>query len=336
VVFEYDQKLSLIVPVAHEDNELVAVLQIPFEKVLAPFSSLNAQLFTLALLFSGVAGIVALFLARSVTRPVTLLAAIAKQIAGGIYKTPLKVKSNDELGDLAAAFLSMQSAIFEREKQVVFQSQHDPLTNLPNRSRVFPELLMAIDNASSKEIGFSLLIIDIRNFTEINDELSHEIGDMVLAKAGRLLADNFTDEGKVLRFGSDEFLCLVPWTSSGDSSEKIHALFRTPLVLGKIQITIEVNIGISHYPYDANSAENLLRRASLALNRGRANGKNTCFYEHGWDELHMRRLHLFREFENSLRNNHFSLHFQPKINFNQAEVLGAEALVRWNRPIKGW
>jgi diguanylate cyclase (GGDEF)-like protein len=338
-VFEYDQLMSLVVPVARQDSDLVAVLQVPLSKVLSPFSGLNIQLFILALLFSIVAGTVALFLARSVTRPVRLLANIAQRIARGDYKTPLQVKSNDELGDLAKAFITMQDAIGEREQQVIYQSEHDPLTNLPNRSRVFPELSNAIDVASQKNSGFSLLMVDIRNFTEINDELSQEIGDAILSKVAFMLSEHFALDGKVLRFGSDEFLCLVstdPLVPSVSTAEKIHALFKSPLVLGQIQITVEVNIGIANYPYDADSAENLLRRSSLALNYGRANSRNTCSYEQGWDELHLRRLHLFREFEKSLRSNHISLNYQPKINLDSPDKLGAEALVRWNHPQMGF
>lgn len=339
VVFEYNQLMSLVVPVARQDSELVAVLQIPLSKVLSPFSSLNIQLFILALIFSVVAGVVALMLARSVTRPVRLLANIAQRIAQGDYKTPLQVKSNDELGDLAKAFITMQDAISEREQQVIYQSEHDPLTNLPNRSRVFPELLNAIETSLKTTNSFALLIVDIRNFTEINDELSQEIGDAILAKVALILSGHFAFDGTVLRFGSDEFLCIVPVdevTSSVDTAEKVHGLFKSPMMLNHIQINVEVNIGIANYPYDADSAENLLRRASLALNYGRASSRNTCTYEQGWDELHLRRLHLFREFEKSLRNNHISLNYQPKINLDRPHDLGAEALVRWNHPQMGF
>lgn len=338
-VFEYNQLMSLVVPVARQDNEVLAVLQVPLSRVLAPFSSLNLQLLLLAVLFSGVAAIFALFLARSVTRPVTLLAGIAQRIAQGFYNTPIAVKANDELGDLAHAFVSMQEAIGEREQQVIYQSEHDPLTGLPNRSRIFPALSVAIADAKKNHSSFALLLVDIRNFTQINDELSQEIGDAILHGVGASLVRHFAEHGQVLRLGSDEFLCLIPEQgnlSPVDIAETVHSLFKAPLVLEQIQINIEVNIGLANYPFDADSAENLLRRVGLALNHGRANARNTCAYEQGWDEKHLRRLHLFREFEHSLRDKHISLNYQPKINLAQPNSLGAEALVRWRHPQMGF
>lgn len=338
-VFEYDQLMSLAVPIGRPDNELIAVLQMPLSKVLAPFSALNLQLLVLALLFSLVAGICAFWLARSVTRPVSLLASIAQRIARGFYSTPIEVKSNDELGDLAAAFLSMQRAIAQREQQVIYQSEHDTLTSLPNRSRVFPELSIAIEKARTSAKGFSVLLVDVRNFAQFNDELSHEIGDLILHEVGANLAHHFRHRGSVLRFGSDEFLCIVEQfdqRAPAELADSVHQLFKAPVTLGQIQINIEVNIGVANYPFDADTAEILLRRTQLALNHGRANARSTCCYEQGWDEKHLRRLHLFREFETSLRDNHISLYYQPKINLDNPASLGAEALVRWNHPQMGF
>ncbi|WP_062058418.1 bifunctional diguanylate cyclase/phosphodiesterase [Cellvibrio sp. OA-2007] len=337
-VFVYNEIISLAVPAARKNNHLLAVLQVPLSQVLAPFSRLNVQLFILALVFAVLAGIAALFLARSVTRPVRLLADIARKIASGFYATPISVNSNDELGDLARAFISMQHAIGEREQQVLFQSEHDPLTGLPNRLRIFPELDDAISRSRPLKQSVFLLVIDIKNFTQINDELSQEIGDAVLREVGQKIARILT-HGEVLRFGSDEFLAILmsPATETIiELTELIHSAFKTPLLVSGLQVSIEVNIGIATFPDDADSAETLLRRANLAVNQGRGSEQRTCWYQQGWDEKHLRRLHLFREFEGSLRDGHISLYYQPKINLEQPNILGAEALVRWRHPEMGF
>jgi diguanylate cyclase (GGDEF)-like protein len=337
-VFVYDDLISLAVPAAQQNNHLLAVLQVPLSEVLAPFSRLNVQLFMLALVFAVLAGIAALFLARSVTRPVRLLADIARKIAGGFYTTPIVVTSKDELGDLARAFISMQRAIGEREQQVLYQSEHDPLTGLPNRLRIFPELENAISRSRPlKEVVF-LLVIDIKNFTQINDELSQEIGDAVLREVGQKIARILT-YGEVLRLGSDEFLAILmaaEQESIAELAELIHAAFKAPLLVSGLQVSVEVNIGLATYPNDAESAESLLRRATLALNEGRSSERRTCWYQQGWDEKHLRRLHLFREFEVSLDAGHISLYYQPKINLERPDTLGAEALVRWRHPEMGF
>lgn len=337
-VFVYDGLISLAVPAARQNNHLLAVLQVPLSKVLAPFSHLNVQLFLLALVFSVLAGVAALFLARSVTRPVSLLADIARRIAGGFYTTPIAVTSKDELGDLARAFISMQKAIGEREQQVIHQSEHDPLTGLPNRLRIFPELDSAISRSRLLNQQVYLLVIDIKNFTQINDELSQEIGDAVLREVGQKIGRILT-HGDVLRLGSDEFLVILMAENNeviAELTELIHTAFKTPLLVSGLQVSIEVNIGIANYPNDADSAESLFRRANLALNQGRANEKHSCWYEQGWDEQHLRRLLLFREFESSLSAGHISLYYQPKINLERPDTLGAEALVRWRHPELGF
>ena len=337
-VFVYDEIISLAVPAARKNNHLLAVLQVPLSQVLAPFSRLNVQLFLLALVFAALAGIAALFLARSVTRPVRLLADIARKIASGFYATPISVNSNDELGDLARAFISMQDAIGEREQQVLFQSEHDSLTGLPNRLRIFPELKDAISRSRPLKQSVFLLVIDIKNFTQINDELSHEIGDAVLREVGQKIARILT-YGEVLRFGSDEFLAILMSPAREtivELTELIHSAFKNPLLVSGLQVSVEVNIGIATFPGDADSAETLLRRANLAINEGRGSEQSTCWYQQGWDEKHLRRLHLFREFESSLRDGHISLYYQPKINLEQPKILGAEALVRWRHPDMGF
>jgi diguanylate cyclase (GGDEF)-like protein len=337
-VFVYDDLISLAVPAAQQNNHLLAVLQVPLSEVLAPFSRLNVQLFMLALVFAVLAGIAALFLARSVTRPVRLLADIARKIAGGFYTTPIVVTSKDELGDLARAFISMQRAIGEREQQVLYQSEHDPLTGLPNRLRIFPELENSISRSRPLKKFVFLLVIDIKNFTQINDELSQEIGDAVLREVGQKIARILT-YGEVLRLGSDEFLAILmaaEQESIAELAERIHAAFKAPLLVSGLQVSVEVNIGLATYPNDAESAESLLRRATLALNEGRSSERSTCWYQQGWDEKHLRRLHLFREFEVSLDAGHISLYYQPKINLERPDTLGAEALVRWRHPEMGF
>jgi len=342
-VFVYDEIISLAVPAARQNNHLLAVLQVPLSEVLAPFSHLNMQLFFLALAFSVLAGVAALFLARSVTRPVSLLADVARKIASGFYTTPIQVSSKDELGDLARAFISMQQAINEREQQVIYQSEHDPLTGLPNRLRIFPELEAAIYRSAPLKQSVYLLVIDVKNFTQINDELSQEIGDAVLREVGQKIARILT-HGEVLRLGSDEFLAIlmaVEQDAISELAELIHAAFKTPLLVSGLQVSIEVNIGLASYSTDidsavTNSAETLLRRANLALNEGRSREQHTCWYQQGWDEKHLRRLLLFREFEASLNEGHISLYYQPKINLESPDTLGAEALVRWRHPELGF
>ena len=337
-VFIYGDLMSLRVPVLGQQHQLQAVLQVPLSQVMAPFARLNIQLLLLALAFAFIAAIAALFLARSVTRPVQHLAAIAQRIAKGSYDTPVAVKSQDELGDLARAFISMQAAIAEREQQVIYQAEHDPLTGLPNRQRILPELQRALAGLDEARPQLAALVVDIKNFAQVNDELSQQLGDDLLAEVARQLV-KLLPQAAVLRLGSDEFLLLLRLAAGEDGGvygDKIHQLFKRPLLVSGTQIQIEVNLGSALYPQHAGDAESLLRRASLALNQGRAQGIRSCTYQAGWDEKHLRRLHISREFETALHAGQLSLYYQPKIKLQHPRQLGAEALVRWRHPQLGF
>ena len=118
--------------------------------------------------------------------------------------------------------------------------------------------------------------------------------------------------------------------------EQIDQLFKSPVSVSGLQLSLEFNLGTAAYPQDADSAESWLRRTNLALNRGRVQGRRSCIYQHGWDEDHLRRLHLFREFETALATGQIQVYYQPKINLKEVRKLGAEALVRWIHPQMGF
>lgn len=338
-VWEVDGMMTLIIPVAQQPHKLVAILQVPLTQVLQPFARLNAQLLWLAIIFSMCAAGLAFILARNVTRPVRLLAESAKRIGAGFYETIIPIKSRDELGDLANAFIHMQVAIGERQEKIIHQLEHDTLTSLPNRSRVFPELEQAIKRATISDTNFAVLIIDIQNFTQINDELTQEIGDQVLLGVAQRIASVAQRKNNALRLGSDEFLLLSEETSTEKAlevAEALHQLFQFPLKLGELRVNVDLHIGIALYPQDARTREEIMRRAGLALHNGRIHKKNTCLYQGGWDENHLRRLSLFRDFQPSLASQQISLSYQPKISLRDPLHLGAEALVRWNHPRLGF
>lgn len=338
-VWQIGGMMTLVVQVAQEQDGLVAVLQVPLTQVLAPFERLDSQLLWLALLFSLFAAILAIFLARTVTKPVISLADIAKKIGAGDYATPIAVKSNDEFGDLGNAFVRMQAAIGEREQQIIEQSQQDPLTKLANRSRVVPQLESAISRAKHSSLSFSLLLVDIRNFTQINDELTPEIADQVLYEVAQRLVKMPSRNELVLRLGSDEFLVIVNECDEKCAlllADTIHQIFTLPVNPGGLSVKIDLNIGLVSYPGHGDTPEVLLRRANLALNHGRMDKQQTSAYQHGWDEVHLRRLSLLREFKQALNTRQISLYYQPKLDIADARQSGAEALVRWQHPQMGF
>lgn len=338
-VLENNGMMLLRVPVADQPYRLEAVLQVPLSQVLQPFAALDNQLFWLALLFSAFAALLAWLLARGVTQPLRTLADAARRIASGHYDTPVAVNSRDEMGELAQGFISMQSAIAEREQEITWQARHDGLTRLLNRAQLFPRLQVAIEQARHSGTSVAVLIIDVENFTQINDALSPEIGDLVLCEVAQRIASLAASADCALRLGSDEFALVA---SAADSARKtaltrqLKAAFAAPVSVEELNINVNINVGLVTYPQDGSAPEVLLRRASLALQQARQGQQGMCEYQAGWDEQHLKRLVLFREFRQALEDEQIQLYFQPKISLHDPRSVSAEALVRWIHPQLGF
>lgn len=331
--------LSSAVNISREPQLITAVLQVPLSRALKPFAVLDTQLLTLAFSFVLGAVIIALLLARSVTRPVQQLVSVARHIAGGDYSSPIKVRGSDEFSQLAQTFNLMQSAIAERETAIRYHAEHDSLTGLGNRSQVVPQLESAMSECRAADKVLAVIIADICKFTQINDTLSSETGDRVLRAVGEQLASTVADKGVVLRLGSDEFLLLVTVDSETGAESVVNSLqecIDQPLNLERSDIKVELNLGFALYPIQGESSERLLRRANLALNHARHANEFICAYRQGWDEDHLRRLQLFADFKQALQSDEICLFFQPKIDPLRRENLGAEALIRWVHPEFGF
>lgn len=333
-----EQNMTLMLPVSEQPTPLAAVLQVPMEQVLAPFSRLNGQLLWVALGFSVLAALLAVVLARGVTRPVSALANVARRIASGYYDTPVAVHSRDELGELAEGFTRMQTAIADREQKILHQAQHDQMTGLINRTQLFPEIESAIERAVWSEGSFALVVLDLDNFSRVNDALSPEMGDRVLAEVGRRLEATVSSEDRVARLGSDEFAILLWQVDREEALARADALvaqFRQDIQLDDLQLGMDLNLGVVLYPEDGDQPESLLRRANLALNQGRQDRRRVTLYQEGWDERHLRRLALFGEFKQALADSQLSVFYQPKLWLDGSGAVGAEALVRWKHPSMG-
>lgn len=333
-----DDTMTLLLPVAQEPTSMAAVLQVPLEQVMAPFDRLNGQLLWVVFGFSLLAAALAFLLARSVTRPVRALADVARRMASGYYDTQVPVTSRDELGELAQGFTKMQTAISEREQQILYQAQHDRLTGLVNRSQLFPEMESVIERARWTGGRFALLVIDIDNFTRVNDALSPEIGDQVLAEVARRLAAETDTDDIAARLGSDEF-ALVLWEADTEravsAAETLLARFADDIHLEDLNLGVDLNIGLVVYPDHGAEPETLLRRANLALGQARLSQQRITVYQAGWDERHLRRLALFGEFRQALEEDQITLNYQPKLWLDGSGHRGAEALVRWHHPELG-
>ncbi|MEE4252365.1 MAG: EAL domain-containing protein [Alcanivoracaceae bacterium] len=323
--------LFLTVPLS---SDISAILQLPMERVLAPYRALERQLIWLAIVALLFAALAAVLLARGISLPVTALANAARRITSGHYNTVVPVQSGDEFGELAKAFNAMQGAIAEREQRLVHQAEHDSLTGLPNR-RV---ALLLLEDAIKDGSPFAVMALDLNRFKEINDALGHGVGDQVLGVVARRLGTNTKERDLAARLGADEFLLLLSGVDTAQAIRVAHRIrdrVAQTVELDDLHLNVEASIGIALFPEHGTNGETLMRRADIAMYDAKHAGHQVAVYQPGWDERHLRRLSLARDLKEALVNEDLHLLYQPKAALRDRERIGAEALIRWHHPTLG-
>jgi len=210
---------------------------------------------------------------------------------------------------------------------------HDPLTKLPNRS-YFNEIIHDILlNAEKNKTKVALMFVDIDDLKDINDSQGHNFGDTILKLASEQLKHFEKDDIQVFRFGGDEFLVLMTNVQSHNSVVTI-----TDTILEALNIiNIPVSAGISIYPDDAKSTDELLKFADMAMYQVKASGKNSSiFFEQLMHQKLLERLTLEEKIGEAIKNNCFQLYFQPQYDICSKSLRGFEALLRWHDKDLGW
>ncbi len=218
--------------------------------------------------------------------------------------------------------------------------QYDPVTRLPNRSLFTNMLDRAISKANRNDTTFGLLILDLDRFKDINDTLGHSFGDELLQHVSQRLEHNVRRSDFVSRLGADEFAIIAEEMPNSDSIETlarnlIQSLPKRFNIAGHM-VTLSASAGIAMYPSDGENAEQLLKNADLALNKAKEDGRARHRF---FDEALHKRARERREIEtdlfNALENRQLRLYYQPKLDCATGQVVGTEALLRWEHPVRG-
>jgi diguanylate cyclase (GGDEF)-like protein len=336
-----DQYFVLAEPLAAADAEpadggpVIVLLQASLDEAMAPYAALKMRI----LLLSGLAAMLALLaaglVARSVSRPVSLLAEAAQRIAAGDYSQPVAAHGTDEISGLARAFSLMQEGIAAREERILHQANHDGLTGLPNRAHARDRLEAAISGSGGTH---AVLMLDLDRFKEINDTLGHGFGDQVLQEVGKRLARAVRADDMVARLGGDEFLVLLKDVDRANAARRAHSLLerlREPLDLPSTRINLDASIGLVLFPDHGTDAQTLLRRADIALYDAKEHRSGVAVYEPGRDEVHLRQLTLMGDLRQSIARRELSLRYQPKVDLASRQVHHVEALLRWRHSTLG-
>lgn len=225
-----------------------------------------------------------------------------------------------------------------QEEAMQYQALHDALTGLPNRSLFHDRLVQAIRVAEREQKPFSILMMDLDEFKQINDTLGHHIGDRVLQEVSIRLQSVLRASDTVSRFGGDEFVMLLPGSDAGHAERvvnKIRSVFDPTLLIEGNTLSIGASIGIAVYPEHGNDANTLIKRADVAMYAAKNSDDDFALYDSAHDLNTPSRLVLVSQLRRSIENNELVLHYQPKVNLRTGAVYGVEALVRWQHPHMG-
>ncbi len=248
----------------------------------------------------------------------------------------------DDLNEITH-FIAVSEDITERKanhQRIAFMATHDELTSLPNRTLLNDRLQQSIEHAKRESLKMAVLFIDIDHFKYINDSLGHQIGDELLQILAVRLQSVLRKEDTVARFGGDEFVVLLPDIAEisyvKSIATKLLNKIKSPYKILKHELLITGSIGISLYPNDASSANDLIQQADSAMYLAKEQGRNNSqFYTAEINEKITRRLTLEKALREAVEQQQFVVYYQPKINLMTNRVTGVEALVRWQHPELG-
>ncbi len=242
------------------------------------------------------------------------------------------------------AIFSDVSAQKEAEKQIHHLAFFDPLTSLPNRRLMLDRLQHEIAAAKRQQSFGALFFMDLDHFKHLNDSRGHQVGDELLILVAQRLTAIIRNEDTACRLGGDEFLVMIPGrfhnlqqatNHAALLAEKILLSINQPYLVQGNELHFSSSIGITIYPDTADQPEVIIQQADTAMYRAKESGRNSiCFFRPVMQESANHRLTLEKDMRKALQENQFLLHFQPQVN-SAHEIISAEALIRWQHPVKG-
>lgn len=272
----------------NEGNRFVVLgMARPLADVLTPAGILGDRIIRMVLISSVMAVILAILFARAITRPLQMLARAATHVFDDPAAEQLPVARSDEIGVLARCFDSMRveirtqvSMLRAKQQELTHLAGHDPLTALPNRLLFMEHLDAAIRHAAAVRQGLAVMFVDLDRFKQINDQHGHAAGDRTLVAVAKRLSQVLRSGDMAARLGGDEFVVLISDLRSsaviGDIASRIQLVMAEELEFGGRRVAVGASIGVSEYPVDGASAEELLVKADAAMYAAKASAQRVC------------------------------------------------------------
>ncbi len=307
-----------------------------FQQPITILSALTLLLLAVPMLLLGL-------LFRHINRRIQLLEHYANQIAHENFQQP-PFDSVDKTGSLARTLGSLSLRVHDllkttrhQAKDAHYQAHHDSLTELPNRRSFVIRLEKSLTAQHSNDNPCFLLFLDLDQFKDINDTLGHDAGDRLISVIGKRLLHALHPSDHIARLGGDEFAAIINCQKSNlkNVADRILKLVAQPMELKSHKIEITASIGITRISLDS-TYEVLFKQADIAMYYAKHSGRNNyqLFHPH-LEETINQRIALIDDLRNAIKQEHFELYLQPKIDITTGTITGVETLLRWNHPEKG-
>ena len=234
--------------------------------------------------------------------------------------------------------ISQTVALWQTISQLKYLADYDPLTGLANRAQL-TERLRQLLSEQKKPVEAALLRVNVDGFEEINNALSYSNGDELLRQLGTRLQEALPQAEMIARLDGDEFGIIVAHKSVADIitifARDIQGALKAPFVIGGLPLDVHASIGIAIGPMHASDAENLLRRADMAMRAAKRSSAGYMVYSRAVDFYDPQRLTLMGELRHAIEHDELSLYYQPKVSIRTGRTVGVEALLRWHHPERG-
>lgn len=336
-----DSHYNLSIPLDNNSNDLTGVLHISYDE-----SSTQDQIYDaykrslyFSLFYILISALLTVMLGRRLTKPIEHLREQTREIAHGQFHQEITVKTEiKELCLLAETLEFMRDELVTQTESMEHQALHDSLTGLPNRALLHDRVDQALFHPFDALEKFSLALIDLDRFKEINDSFGHLTGDNVLMEVAARLRHVVRRGDTVTRLGGDEFAILLPTADQKASihvTEKMLQSLLEPINIDKYSLRIGASIGIVNYPDHGDCFEALLGNADIAMYAAKQSGGGIKVFSQALSKDTFKKLTLASDLRVAVEEKQFFTVFQPKLNIKTGLAHAAEALVRWNHPEKG-
>ena len=247
---------------------------------------------------------------------------------------------NDSKNDLILVVMRDISERKEVQKGIYQLAFHDSLTNLPNRRSFMNQLRSEVMDRKRSKSKLSIFFIDLDNFKQINDQWGHDAGDLVLKEAAKRIQSVIRPTDIAARFGGDEFVVMLKDIQDEKyvttNVQRMLKQFQNPIMVAGQDYSLTCSIGVADYPDHGESPEDLIKNADTALYYIKERGKNDfMIFNQIMEHQSLERRLLENALRQGINEQQFYLEYQPKINLSTNELIGMEALVRWNHPELG-